>query len=149
MNHFNQICHIKIEWLRFIRTFRFDLKVFSELNWFRFNSKYQNEFLFFYIVYIVTAGRGYTTSFRYQDSLTAQKLKFSIKDFFSKCDQIRRKLRISSHLLKKSLMENFSFCSVPWSINPNLNQFYIFYKRIHFVTITKRPSMKYVFCKPN
>ena len=25
---------------------------------------------------------------------TAQKMKFSIKDFFSKCDQIRRKLRI-------------------------------------------------------
>ena len=33
--------------------------------------------------------------------------KFSIKDFFSKCDQFRRKLRIWSHLLKKSLMENF------------------------------------------
>ena len=27
-------------------------------------------------------------------------------------DQIRRKLRISSHLLKKSLMENFIFCAV-------------------------------------
>ena len=40
----------------------------------------------------------------------AQKLKFSIKDFFSKCDQIRRKLRIWSHLLKKSLMESFIFC---------------------------------------
>ena len=37
-------------------------------------------------------------------------MKFSIKDFFSKCDQIRRKLRISSHLLKKSLIENFIFC---------------------------------------
>ena len=24
---------------------------------------------------------------------TAQKMKFSIKDFFSKCEQIRRKLR--------------------------------------------------------
>ena len=34
-------------------------------------------------------------------------MKFSIKDFFSKCDQIRRKLRIWSHLLKKFLMENF------------------------------------------
>ena len=43
---------------------------------------------------------------------TAQKMKFSIKDFFSKCDQIRRKLRIWSHLLKKSLMENFIFCEV-------------------------------------
>ena len=43
---------------------------------------------------------------------TAQKMKFSIKDFFSKFDQIRRKLRIWSHLLKKSLMENFIFCAV-------------------------------------
>ena len=45
-------------------------------------------------------------------NLTAQKMKFSIKDFFSKCDQIRSKLRIRSHLLKKSLMENFIFCTV-------------------------------------
>ena len=41
-----------------------------------------------------------------------QKMKFSIKDFFSKCDRIRRKLRIWSHLLKKSLMENLVFCVV-------------------------------------
>ena len=35
-----------------------------------------------------------------------------IKDFFSKCDQIRRKLRIWSHLLNKFLRENFIFCAV-------------------------------------
>ena len=39
-------------------------------------------------------------------------MKFSIKDFFSKCDLIRRKLLIWSHLLKRSLMENFIFCAV-------------------------------------
>ena len=39
-------------------------------------------------------------------------MKFSIKDFFCKCDQIRRKLGIGSYLLKKSLMENFIFCAV-------------------------------------
>ena len=44
--------------------------------------------------------------------LTAQKMKFSIKDFFSKCNQIRSFLWIWSHLLKKSLMENFIFCAV-------------------------------------
>ena len=42
---------------------------------------------------------------------TAQKMKFSIKDLFSKCDQSRRKMRIWSHLLKKSLMENLIFCA--------------------------------------
>ena len=39
----------------------------------------------------------------------AQKMKFSINDFFSKCDQIRKKLRIGIHLLKKCLMENAIF----------------------------------------
>ena len=39
-------------------------------------------------------------------------MKFSIKDFFSKCDQIRRKLCPQSHLLKKTLMENFILCVV-------------------------------------
>ena len=38
-------------------------------------------------------------------------IKFSIKYFFSKCGQIRKKLRIWSNLLKKSLMENFIFCA--------------------------------------
>ena len=40
--------------------------------------------------------------------LTAQKMKFSIKDFFSKCDQTSRKLRIWSLLLKKTLMKNLT-----------------------------------------
>ena len=39
-------------------------------------------------------------------------MKFSIKDFLSKCDQIRSFLRICSGLLKNSLMENFIFCGV-------------------------------------
>ena len=43
---------------------------------------------------------------------TAQKMKFSINNFSSKCDQIRRKLQIWSHLLTKSLVENFIFCAV-------------------------------------
>ena len=38
--------------------------------------------------------------------------KFSIYDFFSKCDQICSFLRIWSHLLNKSLIENFIFCAV-------------------------------------
>ena len=46
-----------------------------------------------------------------------KKMKFFIKDFFSRCDQIR---------MKKSLMENFVFCAVSVSacplvdIRPNL-----------------------------
>ena len=48
----------------------------------------------------------------FSSTITAQKMKFPIKDFFSKCDQIRSFMRIWSHLLKKSLMENFIFCVV-------------------------------------
>ena len=44
-------------------------------------------------------------------------MKFFINDFFSKCDQIHRKLWIWSHLLKKSLIENFIFCA--------LNEFFL------------------------
>ena len=40
------------------------------------------------------------------------KMKFSIKEFCSKSDQIRSFLRIWLHLLKKSLMKNFIFCTV-------------------------------------
>ena len=43
---------------------------------------------------------------------TAQKMTFFIKDFFSECEQICRKLRTWSHLLKKSLKENVMFCAV-------------------------------------
>ena len=42
----------------------------------------------------------------------AQKFKFYIIDFFSKCDQIRSFLRIWSHLLRKSSMKKFIFCAV-------------------------------------
>ena len=44
--------------------------------------------------------------------VTAQKMNLFMKDFFSKCEQIRNKLRVCSHLLKKSLMENYIFYSV-------------------------------------
>ena len=45
-----------------------------------------------------------------------KKMKFPILDFFSKCDQICRKLYVWSHLPRKSLMENFISCAVrDWS----------------------------------
>ena len=39
-------------------------------------------------------------------------MNFSIKDFLIKYNQIRRKLQIWSHLLEKSLLQNFIFCEV-------------------------------------
>ena len=61
----------------------------------------------------------YVTEIRSSDISTAQKMKFSIKDFFSKCEQIRRKLRICSVLLKKSLIENFIICAMKSSAMTN------------------------------
>ena len=47
-----------------------------------------------------------------------KKIKLSIEYFFSECDQVRRKLHIWSHLLKKSLMQNFGFfCSDLYKIS--------------------------------
>ena len=39
-------------------------------------------------------------------------MNFSIENFISKCEHIRIKLLIYSHLLNKSLTENFIFCVV-------------------------------------
>ena len=41
--------------------------------------------------------------------LSLQKMRFSINDFFGKCDEISNFLRIWSHLLNITLMKNFIF----------------------------------------
>ena len=66
--------------------------------------------------------------------VTSQKMKFSTKDFFSKCDQIRRNLRIWSHLLKKSLVENFIFWVVCAILNFTLlREFNYLYSMVMFL----------------
>ena len=39
-------------------------------------------------------------------------MKLFIEEFFNTCEQIRRKLLDWSHWLKKSLIENFIYCTV-------------------------------------
>ena len=56
-------------------------------------------------------------------------MKFSIKDFSSKCDQIRGKLRTWSHLLEKSLMENFIFYAVALPVSSKLSEEIVWLKR--------------------
>ena len=48
--------------------------------------------------------------------LLHKKMKFPNKDFFSICDQIRRKRRIWSYLLNSLFMINFIFCAVDSTI---------------------------------
>ena len=62
------------------------------------------------------------------------KNKFSVKDFFNKCDQIHRKLQVWSHLLK-SLMENLVFvqCQIAVHISHQLiiaSKFLLVFKTI-------------------
>ena len=66
-------------------------------------------------------------------------MRFSIKDFFSKCDQTRSVLRIWSHLQKKSLMENFIFVhlTAAWLLHN------------HWVTVEKTTSFTYCLITVN
>ena len=48
-------------------------------------------------------------------------MNISIKNFFCKYNQILRFLRIGSHLLKKSLTENFIFCAVKRKLIPSID----------------------------
>ena len=66
-----------------------------------FSSNYTNE--------LVNYDRKFIDEKPDHNFVTTQKMKFSIKDFFSECEQIQSLLRIWSHLLKKSLIENFIF----------------------------------------
>ena len=63
--------------------------------------RYRNTYMFYFLYHV-----------KIFDELLDTEIKFSVKGFVSKCDQIRMKLQIWSHLLKKPLMENFSFCAV-------------------------------------
>ena len=72
---------------------------------------------------------------------TAPKMKFSIKDFFNKCDQIRSFLRIWSHLLKKSLIENFNFCAVIIVKITFLN----FFSELNSEVVDRRYALKKIF----
>ena len=63
-------------------------------------------------------------------------MKFSIKDFFSKCDQICSFLRIWPHLLEKSLMKIFIFCAVLIiSLDPECTSDFLFLSSIHMALL--------------
>ena len=61
-----------------------------------------------------------------------KKMKFPITDFFSKCDQICRKLRTWSHLLKKSVMVKTSFFLWNHKSNTSVVVFLMF-SRVFFI----------------
>ena len=63
------------------------------------------------------------------------KMKFSVKNFFSKLDQICSFLGIWLHLLKKSLMKRFIFYAVIIENVKTINSFFklvIFFSRLIF-----------------
>ena len=70
-------------------------------------------FLDNYLKRVVTKKKTQSQSLSSLLHFTVQKIKFPIKNFFSNCNEIRRKQRNRSHLLKKSLIEHVIFlCSV-------------------------------------
>ena len=84
---------------------------------------------------------------------TAQKMKFSIKDFFSKCDQILSFLRMWSHLLKKSLMETSIFvqCHPTDLLSKSMDWFLhdrdLHHERVKAVVEFRAQSYFVVLCK--
>ena len=78
-----------------------------------FKHVYSLDYLFFF-------------NFNYENTrtITTQRIRFSVKDFFSKCDQIQNDLRIWSHLLKNFLMEHFIFCALYVQNWDYFNNFY-------------------------
>ena len=62
---------------------------------------------------------------------TAQKMKFSIKDFLSKFEQFLGFLRIWSHLLKKPLMENLNLKFILKFIFCPVNHFNVVFSVLH------------------
>ena len=75
--------------------------------------------------------------------ITAQKMKFPIKYFFSKCDQTA-KLQIWSHLVKKSLTDNCGFCAVKWFL---ANVFILFNVYFNFFMYKRHFTMERVSSK--
>ena len=77
-------------------------------------------------------------------------MKFSIKDFFSKCDQICNFLRIWSHLLNKFLMENLMFCALspPVGASDFYNFFYGLLKLFpKFIRLYFYNVLRALYCK--
>ena len=69
-------------------------------------------------------------------------MKFSIKNFFSKRDQIRSFLWIWSHLLKKSLMENFISYAVLLTVYRQKKMFLRFLKSLSLYKKIKTKERK-------
>ena len=71
--------------------------------------QYKNILKLLHIYVYVNLTVDYPRATSNENTDTAQKMKFYIKDFFRKCDQIRNFLRIWSHLPKKTLWKTSFF----------------------------------------
>ena len=103
------------------------IAILSLLPWMSFSSvlKEINNKIKRYIVFLplysstgLFTTKNQETLFNFKGNILLERLethhkliKFFIKDFFSKCDQIRKKFPIWSYLLEKPLMENIIFLS--------------------------------------
>ena len=66
-------------------------------------------------------------------------MTFSIKDFLSKCDQIRSFLWIWPNFWKKSLMENFIICAEMFILSSNFKtSLFPFFAIIEWRSLAKK-----------
>ena len=103
--------HSSIIWLVWLNGWKFKYKLSGcgfESCWCHLLLRFYWYFLLFWDPKVI---RKFKNAFN-----IAQKMKFCIKDFFIKCDQIRSFLQICSYLLKKPFMENLIFCVVYQSL---------------------------------
>ena len=77
--------------------------------------------------------------------MTAQKMKFFIKNLFNKYDQIRSFLWVWSHLLKNFLIENFICCYCARIVFAGSEQ--VFNKTLHKNDFSSKSNLNgiYVF----
>ena len=94
-------------------------KCFFNINEFCYCSKYCHSFI--EVTVIDEFKHSILMKFMQSLEISVRSSKYE-KDFFSKCDQIHRNLRIWLHLLKKSLMQNFIFCTVKKCIQVEVAQ---------------------------
>ena len=73
-------------------------------------------------------------------------MKFSVQDFLSRCEQIGRKLQNCSHLLKKSLTENFFFYATNRIYRPDKIQFFFVQCLFHVSRSVSIICKEYFIC---
>ena len=98
-----------------------------------------NLFVCFFFTYFYCGNSSHVCCFLFQATRIAQKMKFSIKDFFRNCDQIRRTL---GHIYWRNPWRKTSFFVHYWPNYANQKVHLLFLSNLSFYLI--RPGNSYI-----